>query len=130
MAFEQPFNGSNTQSTGDDGMVKYDKTLVVNIPLRGAATAKNIVEPLHRSALGFVLVAEKKDRNGDGSFEVIGFEQGLKANADGVVRNEYENGGSIVATLSTRENYFENVFFDTDYATTLAAFETLIAAAY
>lgn len=129
IGFEQPFTGSTTQSTGDDGIVRYDKTFVVNIPLRGADVSEDIVEPLSRSALGFLLIAEKKDRNGDGSFELIGYEQGLKANADGIVRNEYENGGSIVATMSTRENHFENVLFDTDYATTLAAFETLMAAA-
>ena len=129
IGYEQPFTGSTTQSTGDDGIVRYDKTFVVNIPLRGAGTSKDIVEPLHRSALGFVLVAEKKDRNGDGSYEIIGYEQGLKANADGIVRNEYENGGSIVATLSTRESHFENVLFDTDYATTKAAFEALVAVA-
>lgn len=129
-AFGQPLNGTTVQSTDENGMVQYDKTVVVNIPLRGAAVAKDIVEPLHSSALGFLCILEKKDKVGNGSFVVIGAEQGLKANADGVVRNEYENGGAIVATMSTRENTFENVFYDTDYATTLAAFEALIAVAY
>lgn len=130
IAFEQPLNGSNSASTGEDGFVKYDKTVVINIPLRGAGVAKNIVEPLHTSALGFVLIAEKKDKSGDGSYELIGLEQGLKANADGVVRNEYENGGSVIATMSCRENHFENTFYDTDYATTKAAFEALMASAF
>ena len=130
IAFGQPLTGSTTQSTDEEGFVKYDKTVVVNIPLRGAATAKDIVEPLHSSALGFLLVVEKKDKNGDGSYELIGVEQGLKANADGIVRNEYENGGSSVATMSCRENHFENVLFDTDYDTTKALFETLLGKAY
>lgn len=125
----QPFTGTVVQSTDENGMVQYQKTVVVNIPLRGAATAKDIVEPLHLSALGFLLVLEKKDKNGDGSFVVIGSEQGLKANPDGIVQNEYENGGAVVATMSTIENFFEVTFFDTDYATTLTAFNALVAKA-
>ena len=126
----QPFNGSSIQSTDEDGMIKYDKTLVLNIPARGAAAAKNIVEPLHKSALGFTAILEMRDRNGDGSFVVVGSKQGLKATPDGVVRNEYENGGCVVATMSCREAEEEVVFFDTDYTTTKTAFEALIAKAY
>lgn len=128
--YTQPFNGSTVQSTDENGMVQYNKTFVVNIPLRGSDVSKNIVEPMHRSALGSMLVLEKKDRNGNGSYVVVGSEQGLKATADGIVRNEYENGGSIVATLSTVESYFEETFFDTDYETTKAAFETLLSKAF
>ncbi len=129
-AMEQPLNGSTSQSNTDDGMMKFRKTLVLNIPRRGAAASKDIVEPSYQSPLGYLALLEKKDRSGDGSFEVVGFEQGLKANADGIVRNEYENGGSTILTMSCNETNFENVFFDTDYATTLAAFETLLTKAY
>lgn len=128
-AFAQPFNGSTVQSTDENGMVQYNKTFVVNIPLRGSKISETIVEPLHKSALGFILILEKKDKAGDGSYVVVGAEQGLKATADGVVRNEYENGGSIVATLSTTENFFEEAFFDSDYETTKTAFEALLAQA-
>ena len=126
----QPLNGSNSQSNTDDGMMKHRKTLVLTIPKRGAKASKEIVEPTYQSPLGYVAVLEKKDRNGDGSFELVGYEQGLTANADGIVRNEYENGGATIVTMSTNETNFENVFYDTDYATTLAAFETLITSAY
>lgn len=129
-AFAQPFNGSTVQSTDENGMVQYTKTFVVNIPLRGSTTSKNIVEPLHKSALGFTAILEMRDRNGDGSFVVVGSKQGLKATPDGVVRNEYENGGCVVATMSCREAEEEVVFFDTDYTTTKTAFEALIAKAY
>lgn len=129
-ALSQPLTGSQVQSTDENGMVQYQKTAVINIPLRGADVSKDIVEPLHRSALGFMLILEKKDRSGDGSYVVVGSEQGLKATADGILRNEYENGGSIMATLSTTENFFEETFFDTDYATTKTAFEALLAQAF
>jgi hypothetical protein len=126
----QPLNGSNSQSNTDDGMLKHRKTLVLTIPKRGAAASKEIVEPTYQSPLGYLAVLEKKDRNGDGSFEVVGAEQGLVANADGIVRNEYENGGCTIVTMSTNEVNFENVFFATDYDTTLAAFEALLAKGY
>lgn len=126
----QPLTGSNSQSNTDDGMMKHRKTLVLTIPKRGAKASKEIVEPTYQSPLGYIAVLEKKDRNGDGSFEVVGFEQGLQANADGIVRNEYENGGCTIVTMSTNEVNYENTFYDTDYATTLAAFETLMTSAY
>lgn len=125
-----PMTGSNTQSNTDDGMMKFRKTLVISVPLRGAKASKEIVEPSYQSPLGYLAVLEKKDRSGDGSFEIVGFEQGLTANADGIVRNEYENGGCTMLTMSCNETNFENVFFDTDYATTKTAFETLMASSY
>ena len=126
----QPLNGSNSQSNTDDGMMKHRKTLVLTVPKRGGAASKEIVEPTYQSPLGYLGVFEKKDRNGDGSFEVVGAEQGLTANADGIVRNEYENGGCTMVTMSTNEVSFENVLFATDYETTLAAFEALLAQSY
>ena len=125
-----PLTGSNTHSNTDDGMMKHRKTVVLTIPKRGGQASKEIVEPTYQSPLGYLAVLEKKDRNGDGSFEVIGAEQGLVANADGIVRNEYENGGCTMVTMSTNEVNFENVLFATDYETTLAAFEALLAKAY
>ena len=121
------FDGSNTQSNGDAGRVAYGKTFAFRIPLRGAGVSKNIVEPLVDSPLGYLAVLEKKDRRGDGSYEVVGYCQGLQANPDGVVRNENENGGDVVVTMSCQEQYFEVTLFDTDYNTTKAAFEALLA---
>lgn len=119
-----PFTGSTTQSNGDAGRILNTKTFSFHIPQRGAITSKEIVEPLQHSALGFVAILEKKDRKGDGSFEVVGFQQGLKCNPDGMVRTEGENGGDIVVTMSCTELYFECTLFDSDYATTKALFDT------
>lgn len=124
------FDGSNTQSNGDDGRTAYGKAFSFRIPLRGAGVSKDIVEPLVDSPLGYIAVLEKKDRRGDGSYEVVGYCQGLTVKADGVVRNENENGGDIVVTMSCQEQYFEVTLFDTDYNTTKTAFETLMTKAY
>ena len=124
------FNDSNTQSNADNGRLVYGKTFAFRIPLRGAGISKNIVEPLADAPLGYLAVLEKKDRVGDGSYEIVGYGQGLTVNPDGIMRNENENGGDIVVTMSCEEQYFEVTFFDTNYATTKAAFETLMASSF
>lgn len=124
------FNDSNTQSNADNGRLVYGKTFAFRIPLRGAGTSKDIVEPLADAPLGYLAVLEKKDRVGDGSYEIVGYGQGLTVNPDGIMRNENENGGDIVVTMSCEEQFFEVTFFDTDYATTKAAFETLMASSF
>lgn len=124
------FDGSATQSNNDTGRLMYGKTFTFRIPLRGAGVSKDIVEPLAEAPLGYLAVLEKRDRGGDGSYEVVGYCQGLRVNADGVVRNENENGGDVVVTMSCEEQYFEVTMFDTNYETTKAAFETLMGNAY
>lgn len=123
-------DGSNTKSNADGGRRKYTKTFAFRIPLRGAGTSKDIVEPLAESPLGFIAVLEKKDRVGDGSYEIVGYGQGLTVNPDGIERNDNENDGDIVVTMSCEEQFFEVTFFDTNYATTKAAFEALMASAF
>ena len=88
---------------------------------------EDVVEPLMDNPLGYVAIIEKKDRVGDGSYEVVGKFQALHANADGITRNEHENGGDVSVVMSCKEQYFEVTFFDTDYATTKTAFEALIS---
>lgn len=128
--YPSAFNESNTQSNADNGRFVYNKTFAFRIPLRGGDVSKDIVEPLADAPLGYLAVLEKKDRVGDGSYEVVGYGQGLTVNPDGIMRNENENGGDIVVTMSCEEQFFEVTFFDTDYATTKAAFETLMASSF
>lgn len=124
------FTGSNTASNADNGRNSFTKTFTFRVPLRGAAASKDIIEPLMNSSLGFAVVLEKDDRSGDGSYEIVGYLKGLKANADGITRNEYENGADWMITMSTNEQFAEVVLFDTNYATTLAAFETMLTNTY
>ena len=124
----EAFTGSNVASSADAGRMLYNKTVSFRIPLRGAGVSKDIVEPLAQAPLGFIVVAEKKDKVGDGSYEVVGYLQGLQVNADGTSRNEYENGGDTVITMSCAEQWYECTLFDTDYATTKEAFEAMLDA--
>lgn len=124
-----PFDGTNVASNGDAGFIQFTKTLTMRIPMRGGAVSLGIVEPLVKSGQGFIAILEKKDKVGDGSFEVFGALQPLKANADGITRNESENGGAIMATMSCVEQWFEVAFFKEDYTTTKEAFEKLLSMA-
>ena len=127
-----PFDGSATTGNNEAGYTKFTKTVIVRMPERGAAFAANVVEPLVKSGRGFIGIFEKVDRVGDGSFEVIGAQSPLKVmDPSTVTRTEAAaGGGAWQATLQSSEVYAESVLFDTDYATTLAKFEELLAKAF
>ena len=124
--FTDPFAGTTKASNGESGSIKHTKTFAFRIPQRGSDISK-IVEALEQSPLGFVAVLEKKDRVGNGSFEVIGYQDALKVNADGVTQDETANDGATNVVMSCSEHFFEVVLFDTSYATTLNAFEAMLA---
>lgn len=126
---DQPFTGSSTQSTTENGSREYTKTVVFLDPKRGAAASAD-VEALAALPLGFVVIAEKMQRTSDGGFEIIGGSRGLKVNGDGIVRDEYANGGAIQITASTRERYLDVVYNDGgDYDVLLTDFEAWLATA-
>ena len=128
--FAEPFTGSQTSSSSDTGRAAYTKTVAFRIPLRGAEASKDIVEPMLTQAGGFLLVLEKNDKVGDGSFEIVGSLQPFKVNADGVTRDEAANGGDIVVTGASTEPFFEVTLFDTDYEKTKTAFNELMAKSF
>lgn len=131
-----PFDGSSKQSNADNGRPTFTKTFAFRIPLRGAVASKQIVEPLLNSAQGYICVAEKKDKVGHGSFEVIGALQPLKTNGDGIAQNEGENDGDITVTMSCTEAWYEAELFvagesgKSDYQASKEAFEALIEKAF
>ena len=124
--FTDPFAGTTKASNGESGSIKHTKTFAFRIPQRGSDISRDIVEALEQSPLGFVAVLEKKDRVGNGSFEVIGYQDALKVNADGVTQDETANDGATNVVMSCSEHFFEVVLFDTSYATTKAAFESML----
>lgn len=123
---QNPFNGGTVTANAETGM--YTKTVALRVPAHGAEVSKDIVEPLLKAPLGGIVILERLDTAGDGSFVVYGAERGMKASEQTL--NEYENNGDWAVTLSTDERFAESVLFDTDYATTLAKFEALLAASY
>ena len=123
-----PFDGSSTTGNNDAGFPKFTKAMALRILARGAAASKDVIEPLVKSGRGFIGVFEKVDQVGDGSFEVIGAQSPLKCvDPATFTRSETANGGAWSGTLQCSENWAELVLFDTDYETSLQAFETLLA---
>ena len=126
-----PFDGSSTTGNNDAGLIKFTKVVAMRIPERGADFSKNVLEPLVLSGRGGMLILEKQDKVGDGSFEMIGAQSAAKVvDPSTVVRNENENGGAWSASMQASERYAEVTLFDTDYETTLAKFESLLAQAF
>jgi len=123
-----PFDGSSTTGNNDAGYPKFAKAIALRILARGAAASKDVIEPLVKSGRGFIGIFEKVDKVGDGSFEVVGAQSPLKcADPSTFTRSETANGGAWSGTLQCQEHWAELVLFDTDYETSLAAFEALLA---
>ncbi len=124
-----PFNGSSVASNEDNGRVMFTKNLQVMVPLHGADNAKDVIEPLMKSAEGGLVIVERKDKRGLGSFVAYGLYDPMKADPASFSQNETDNGGAAQLTLTCTEDYEECNFYDTSYAATKTAFDTLFAAA-
>lgn len=134
-----PFEGTSKASSADNGRPSATKTFVVRVPRRGADASKDIIEPLWKSAEGYLMIAEKKDKSGEGSYEAVGLLQPLTANADGLTQSEFENGGDTVVTMSCNEEWWDTEFrvdgsaltpAVSDYEATKAAFNALLNLAF
>jgi hypothetical protein len=53
------------------------------------------------------MILEKRDKVGDGSFEVIGYQNALRGDIAGVTRDESANGGDWIVPLTTVEKWAE-----------------------
>lgn len=105
--FAAPFTGSTTAGNNENGRNGYLKTLSVRVPMRGADVSKDVIEPLVKDPNGFVVIAEKRDKVGDGSYEVIGYQNALRGDIAGVTRDESANGGDWIVPLTTVEKWAE-----------------------
>lgn len=105
--FATPFTGSTTAGNNENGRNGYLKTLAVRIPMRGADVSRDIIEPLVKDSDGFVVIAEKRDKVGDGSYEVIGYQNSMRGDIASVTRDESANGGDWLVNLTTIEKWAE-----------------------
>lgn len=114
-----PFNGTQTAFNADND--RYDKTLQFYVEGIGGENASDVIEPLKGG--DYVVILQRKDHRGDGSFQVFGYQAGLKASE----QVQDEDTGYWLITMTCSEPSAEVAYFDTDYATTKAAFDTLLA---
>lgn len=130
-AFVTPFTGSNTAGNTDNGFGVYRKTVSMQIPLRGGDVSKNIIEPLVDDPEGYLVILQKRDRVGDGSFEVIGSVSGARGDVSTLTRDENANGGMWSVSMVCDEPYAEVALVGADgtYESAKVAFDNLIASA-
>lgn len=113
------FNGTNTTYNAETD--SYDKTLQFYFEGIGGDDAADVVEPLKGG--NYVALLPRKDHRGNGSFQFIGVQSGIKANA----QVQEEDTGYWLITMVGSEPSAEVAFFDTDYATTKSAYDALVA---
>ena len=122
-----PFSGSSTAGNGDSGYPEYTKTISMRIPMRGAKVSRDVVEPLVDDPIGYLGIFQKRDKSGDGSFEVIGFLNPMRGDITSLSRDESANGGAWSINMVCNESWAELdlVGVDETYVSALAAYESL-----
>lgn len=115
------FNGTQAELQTESS--DYLKTLQFYYEGIGGDSSELVIEPLKNGE--FVAILQRKDHRGDGSFQVIGLQSGLVATAE--VQNE--DTGYWLVTMTTNEPSGEMSLFKSDYVTTKAMFDALVAAA-
>lgn len=116
-----PFNGTQTEFSADNN--NYAKTLQFYFEGIGGGASMDVVEPLKSGS--YLVILQRKDHRGDGSFQILGYQSGLVASA----QVQDEETGYWLMTMNSNEPSAEIAFFNTDYATTKTAFDTLLALA-
>ena len=117
-----PFGGTKTEYNPE--MDEYTKTVQFYYQGIGGASAKNVVEPLKNSE--YLIVLPRKDKGGDGSYQVFGWQSPMTATA----QVQDEETGYWLITMTCSEPSAEISLFDTDIPTTKEIFDALVAAAF
>ena len=119
-----PFNG--TQTAYNREADAYDKTVQFYYEGIGAYVSQNAIEPLKDA--DYVVILERKQKYGDGSFQVFGWQKGLSAGNDGGAQVQDEETGYWLITMTTQEPFAE-IEFDIagnhEYVGTKADFDAL-----
>ena len=118
-----PFNGTKTEFQLESNQFK--KTVQFYYEGIGGTNSFNVVEPL-KNINDYVIILERKDKRGDGSYQVFGWESGLTATA----QVYDEETGYWLITMECEEPHSELTLFDTDYVTTKVKFEAFKALSY
>lgn len=128
----QPFAGSTTAGNGDSGYPDFVKTIAVKVPMRGAKVSRDVIEPMFDDPMGFLGIFPKRDRVGDGGFEVIGYLNPMHGDISSLARDESANGGAWGLNLISTEAWAEVdlVGADETYASALENYEQLKAKAF
>jgi hypothetical protein len=115
------FNGTQTALNADTR--HYTKTLQFYYKGIGGEAAAKVVEPLAKGE--YVVILQRKDHSGHGAFQIFGLQNGIYATK----QVQDETKGYWLMTMAIDEPYAETELFKTDYATSKAMFDALVAQA-
>jgi hypothetical protein len=123
-----PFQGVQEEAVFDGIRPAYNKTVTFTVPMRGANASKDVIEPILKNREGFVVILACKDKVGDGSFPIIGSESGAVCTVQTRNNSDKAQGGEWQITLVEESvPSGEITLFDTDYETSLAEFDRVLA---
>lgn len=115
------FNGTQTALNADNG--HYTKTLQFYFKGIGGIASATVVEPLAKGE--YVVILQRKDHSGHGSFQILGLQNGLYATE----QVQDEATGYWLMTMAIDEPFAETELFKTDYVATKVLFDALVAQA-
>ena len=120
----------STAEEFDSATSTYNKTVHFIAPTHGAGFTGEFIEPILRNKDGYVFILQRKDKNGDCSFPIIGLEKGAVGASGSLDYNSSDTGGcyELELTESNAPSGELDLVADdgsTDYASTLVAFEEL-----
>lgn len=115
-----PFDGTNTTYNAENN--NYDKTVQFYFEGIGGKASAEVIEPLKDDL--FVIMLYRKDHRGDGTFQLFGMLDGLKATA----QVQDESTGYWLITMTCAESLAEVSLFDTSFAVSLAKYKELLDA--
>lgn len=123
-----PFTG--TQSTLEVGTYRntWSHSVPVVVLANDPDVAHNIIDGLANGTFVMILRNKHKGSNGDGEYQVYGYTQGLVASEG--TNDKYSDdtdGGWLITLQETGARQSAMFLFDTDAATTAAAYEALKA---
>lgn len=124
-AGETPF--ASTTESFDAATKRFNKTVTFVAPAHGAGFSAGLIEPLMTDRDGFVVILQRKHRNGDWSFPIIGLERGAVGATAELDYNETSTAGCYTLALTeTGAASSEIDLFDTDFETTKGLFDKLL----
>lgn len=121
-----PYNGTQTAFAAGSYLNKFVKTASFAVLDHCPDTTKNVIDNIANGVFVMVVKNNSAGSDGKGRYEIYGFESGLRATDLPRDPNSEETDGAWVVTMQETAPSSGIFLFDTDEATTEAAFQALV----
>lgn len=121
-----PFNGTLVEAAVGTYRTKFNKTVAFVILDSGPSVSHDVIDKLANGKFVIILENKHKGKDNENTFEVYGFEQGLKLTAGSRDLNSDDTDGGWSVTLQEQQAPSSGLFlFDTDLSKTRTLIQTL-----